>query len=68
MEYDSLAIRFDHYPNFSVDMAARIEHIKQQSRESYKKVRDFFIHYQDRILYGTDMEVCPPLGNNGSVF
>ncbi len=66
---DSLAIRFDRYPNFSVDMAARIEHIKQQSRESYNKVRDFFIHYQDRILYGTDMEAMPsPPGTTAPPF
>jgi predicted TIM-barrel fold metal-dependent hydrolase len=51
---DELAKRFDCYPNFSVDVSARICHFQVQNRE---KVRDFIIKYQDRILYGTDNEV-----------
>jgi predicted TIM-barrel fold metal-dependent hydrolase len=51
---DELAKRFDKYPNFSVDLSARICHLQVQDRE---KVRDFIIKYQDRILYGTDNEV-----------
>lgn len=48
---DELAKRLDLYPNFAVDMAARICHFQVQDRQ---KVRDFIIKYQDRLLYGTD--------------
>ena len=48
---DELAKRLDLYPNFAVDMAARVCHFQVQDRQ---KVRDFIIKYQDRLLYGTD--------------
>lgn len=54
---EELAKRFDRYPNFSVDMASRIGHLKNQSGVDYRKVRRFLIRYQDRILYGTDQEI-----------
>ena len=54
---DELAKRLDHYPNFSVDMAARIGHFKNQSKVDRERVRQFMINYQDRILYATDMSV-----------
>ncbi len=52
---DELAKRLDKYPNFAVDMAARISHLQYQSVKGREKVRDFCIKYQDRLLYGTDM-------------
>jgi predicted TIM-barrel fold metal-dependent hydrolase len=48
---DEIAKRFDRYPNFNVDTAARIAYLMKQPRE---KVRAFLIKYQDRICYGTD--------------
>ena len=53
LEWDvaELAKRLDAYPNFAVDTAARHGHLQVQDRN---KVRQFFIDYQDRILYGTD--------------
>ncbi len=51
---DELAKRLDLYPNFAVDMAARVCHFQVQDRE---KVRDFIIKYQDRLLYATDIVV-----------
>lgn len=51
---DELAKRFETFPNMSVDLAARICHIQKQAQSDWSKVRDFFIRYQDRILYGTD--------------
>lgn len=51
---DVIAKRLDRYPNFNVDVAARIGDLSRQPRS---KVLDFFIRYQDRILYGTDYEV-----------
>ena len=42
-----------------VDMAARMTQVQYQSHESRRKVRDFFIRYQDRILYGSDLTLDP---------
>ena len=44
----------DRFPNASLDLAERVSHIQYQSQRDRKKVRDFFIKYQDRILYATD--------------
>jgi hypothetical protein len=52
---DEIAKRLDKYPNLAVDMAARIEHLQNAASTDWQKVRDFFIKYQDRILYGTDI-------------
>jgi len=54
---DELAKRFVRFPNFSVDMAARIGHLRNQSKINRQRVRQFMIDYQDRILYATDTEV-----------
>jgi predicted TIM-barrel fold metal-dependent hydrolase len=54
---DELAKRLDRFPNFNVDMAARIGHLKNQSKEDWQRVRNFLINYQDRVLYATDMEL-----------
>ncbi|MCF6332771.1 MAG: amidohydrolase [Draconibacterium sp.] len=51
---DELAKFFDKYPNASVDMAARMCHLEVQAQANWQKVRDFFVKYQDRIIYGTD--------------
>jgi len=51
---DELAERLDRFPNFAVDMAARICHFQVQDRN---KVRNFITKYQDRLLYGTDLGV-----------
>jgi predicted TIM-barrel fold metal-dependent hydrolase len=53
VDVDEIAKRLDRYPNFAVDTAARMEYLMLQPRE---KVRNFLIKYQDRILYGTDLE------------
>jgi len=52
-DVDEIAKRFDRYPNFAVDTAARMEYLMLQPRE---KVRNFLIKYQDRVVYGTDLE------------
>jgi len=51
---DDLGKHLDMFPNMCVDMAARICHIQNEAAEDWQKVHDFFIKYQDRILYGTD--------------
>lgn len=52
---DVLAEWLDRFPNASVDMAARMGDLFYQTRDDHKKVYDFFLKYQDRILYGTDI-------------
>jgi hypothetical protein len=53
---DVLAEWLDRFPNASVDMAARMGDLFYQTRDDHKKVYDFFLKYQDRILYGTDID------------
>jgi predicted TIM-barrel fold metal-dependent hydrolase len=53
-DLDKIAAHFDRYPNFAVDTAARMEYLMIAPRE---KVRAFFIKYQDRLLYGTDLDL-----------
>ena len=57
---DELARFFDRYPNTVVDLAARMSNLQVQSNADIAKVRGFFIKYQDRILYGTDLTDSPP--------
>jgi len=52
--YKELADRFDKYPNFTVDLSSRIGHLQIQSAKDYDAIRNFFIQYSDRIIYGTD--------------
>jgi predicted TIM-barrel fold metal-dependent hydrolase len=42
------------YPNASVDLAARLSHLELQASQHRDRVRQFFIEFQDRILYGSD--------------
>jgi len=50
---DGLGQRLDRYPNFAVDTAARVVHLVVMPSD---KVRAFILKYQDRIVYGTDLE------------
>ncbi len=56
---DEAAKFLDAHPNAVVELAARMAQIQYQSVRDHKKVRDFFIRYQDRILYGTDLTLNP---------
>jgi predicted TIM-barrel fold metal-dependent hydrolase len=60
LEYDvaEIAQRLDRYPNFAVDTSARLHDLAHQDRES---VRQFFLTYQDRVLFGTDIVQREPL-------
>ena len=51
---DMLAEHFERFPNMTVDMAERVCHLEVQAQKDREKVRNFFIQYQDRIVYGTD--------------
>ncbi|MEZ0470728.1 amidohydrolase family protein [Luteimonas salinilitoris] len=61
LEYDvdRLAAFLDRFPNATVDLAARMSQVQYQSVRDRGKVRDFFIRYQDRLLYGTDLAMDP---------
>jgi predicted TIM-barrel fold metal-dependent hydrolase len=52
-DLDGLGERLDRYPNFAVDTAARVVHLVVMPGD---KVRAFLLKYQDRIVYGTDLE------------
>jgi predicted TIM-barrel fold metal-dependent hydrolase len=52
---DEMAKFLDRFPKASMDMAARMGQLFYQTVEDREKVRDFFIRYQDRLLYGTDI-------------
>jgi predicted TIM-barrel fold metal-dependent hydrolase len=60
LEYDvaEAAKRFDRYPNFAIDTSARLLDIALQDTQ---KVRQFFLDYQDRILFGTDIVTPFPM-------
>lgn len=57
---DELAKFLDRYPRTTVDLAARMTQVQYQSKSDFAKVRRFFIRYQDRILYGSDLTEDPP--------
>jgi hypothetical protein len=57
---DELSRFFDKYPNATADLAARMTQVQYQSKANPEKVRQFFLKYQDRLLYGTDLTEDPP--------
>ncbi len=52
---DELGAFLDRFPNAMVDVAARIGQLQHQSQRDRERVRRFFIQYQDRLIYGTDL-------------
>lgn len=54
-----LAAFLDKFPQAVVDVAARIGQLQYQSQKDRERVRRFFIKYQDRILYGSDIAQAP---------
>jgi predicted TIM-barrel fold metal-dependent hydrolase len=54
-DVDEIAKRLDRFPNMAVDLAERMGQLFYQTGRDRERVRDFFIKYQDRILYGTDI-------------
>jgi len=51
-QLDYLEYFLDHYPNVYIDLACRLKDFYSMSHE---KIRNFFIKYSDRILFGTDI-------------
>lgn len=53
-DLDGVGKVMDQYPNFAIDTAARMEYLMLAPTG---KVRDFLTKYQDRVLYGTDLDL-----------
>lgn len=53
-QLDRLAEYLDQFPNMCVDLTPGIE-MYYNFAQNIQKTRDFFIKYQDRILFGTDI-------------
>ena len=56
-DVDEVAARLARYPNFAVDISARLGDLAIQDSA---KVRQFFLDYPDRILFGTDIVMRQP--------
>ena len=63
-DVDMVARTLARYPNFAVDTGARVAHLTIQPSP---KVRAFLIKYQDRVLYGTDIEFSGDEAGNAAV-
>ncbi len=53
-DLDNIARHLERYPKFAIDTAARMDYLMMMSPE---KVRAFLIKYQDRVVYGTDLDL-----------
>lgn len=58
-DVDRLGAFLDAHPGAVVDLAARMTQVQYQSHRDRDRVRRFFIRYQDRILYGSDLTFAP---------
>jgi predicted TIM-barrel fold metal-dependent hydrolase len=59
-DFNQLGRHLDRYPNFAVDMAARMAFFEMQPRA---KMIAFVAKYQDRLIYGTDNEFYPAVAD-----
>jgi len=57
---DAVSAWLDRYPNMMVEFGAREAELGRQPR----RARDFFLKYQDRIMFGTDSEPIPEMYQN----
>ncbi|MEX2592448.1 MAG: amidohydrolase family protein [Anditalea sp.] len=53
---DELAKRLGRFPNMAVDLA-RMSNLQNHAMTDWQKTHDFFIKYQDRLIYATDRAV-----------
>ena len=63
-DLDYMEKLLDAHPNVFVDTAARVPEF---GRHPVDKVRRFFLKFQDRILFGTDLSISPDHWQLGSV-
>ena len=54
-DFNQIADRLDKYPNFAIDLAARMPYIVAQPRADIIR---FITKYQDRLIYATDDELA----------
>ena len=52
-DFGELGEHFDRYPNLAVDLAARMDYLVIQPKDF---LLPFITKYQDRLIYGTDLE------------
>ncbi|HWE85827.1 MAG TPA: amidohydrolase family protein [Terracidiphilus sp.] len=55
-DFTELGEHFDRYPNFAVDMAARMPYVMMLPRD---RAIAFLTKYQDRLIYATDLDYGP---------
>lgn len=53
---DELALRLDKFPQMSVDLS-RMSNLQLHALKNWQKTHDFFIKYQDRLIYGSDKAI-----------
>ncbi len=64
-EPDRVARMLKAYPNYYIDTAARVPEL---GRHPAERMRRFFVRFQDRVLFGSDLAVFPDgltLGSGG---
>lgn len=54
---EMMSEHLDRYPNMIYDMAHRVPHLQFLAQKNRDLVRDFFIRYQDRLIYSTDLQL-----------
>lgn len=54
---DLLAARLEKYPHYIIDMSATKWMVRAVAEQNAARVCDFFIRFQDRILFGSDLVV-----------
>lgn len=54
---DMMSEHLDKYPNLILGMAHRIPHLEYLAQQDREKLRNFFIDYQDRLIYSTDLQL-----------
>ncbi len=57
LEWDvnQVAQFLDTFPKTVIDLSARLMYMQYHSNRNREMVREFFVKYQDRIIYGTDI-------------
>lgn len=55
-DFADIAGHLDRYPNFAVDLAARMPYVMKQPRS---RLIAFITKYQDRLIYATDLDLGP---------
>ncbi len=55
-DFNQLARHLDRYPNFAVDLAARMPYLMLAPRD---RIIAFILKYQDHLIYATDNEFAP---------